>query len=82
MIANLKRNMAVARRRGQGMTEYIIVVGLVAILLVGVVVRFKEQIRVTIVGTKGKMDSTVTGPMGGGTTPPKPPGPPKPNKKP
>jgi hypothetical protein len=35
------------------MTEYIIMVGLIAILLSAVVERYKEQIRVTIVGTDG-----------------------------
>ena len=41
------------RRQGQGMTEYIIIVGLIAILLVAVVIRFKEQLRVTIEGSDG-----------------------------
>lgn len=40
------------RRRGAGMTEYVIIVGMIAILLVGAVESFKEQIRVTIVGNK------------------------------
>ena len=33
------------RRRGQGMTEYIIIVAVVAILSIGIVVRFGDQIR-------------------------------------
>ncbi len=41
------------RRQGQGMTEYIVIVGLIAILLVAVVIRFKEQLRVTIEGSDG-----------------------------
>ena len=48
------------RRQGQGMTEYIVIVGLIAILLVAVVIRFKEQIRITIEGSDG------TGGMTGG----------------
>ncbi len=31
------------RRRGQGMTEYIIIVGLIAILMVAAVTKFKED---------------------------------------
>jgi len=41
------------RRRGAGMTEYIILVGLIAILLAGIVERYKVQIDVTIRGTEG-----------------------------
>lgn len=41
------------RRQGQGMTEYIVIVGLIAILLVAVVIRFKEQLRITIEGSDG-----------------------------
>jgi Flp pilus assembly pilin Flp len=32
------------RRTGQGMTEYIIIVGLIAILLVGAVTKFKDAL--------------------------------------
>lgn len=32
------------RRRGQGLTEYVIIVGLTAILLIGAVTRFKEAL--------------------------------------
>ena len=32
------------RRRGQGMTEYIIIVGLIAILLIGTVTKFKDTL--------------------------------------
>ena len=39
------------------MTEYIIVVGLIAILLVVSVERYKNQIQVTIIGSKGAMDA-------------------------
>lgn len=42
MIANLQRR---GRRRGQGMTEYIIIVGLIAILLVGAVTNFKGALK-------------------------------------
>jgi Flp pilus assembly pilin Flp len=62
------------RRRGQGMTEYIILVGLIGILLVAAVTRFKEQLRVTIEGSAGLLEEssiavgdsvTGTGPGGG-----------------
>lgn len=42
------------RRLGQGMTEYIVLVGLIGILLIAAVGRFKEQIRVTIEGSDGQ----------------------------
>jgi Flp pilus assembly pilin Flp len=53
----------IRRRQGQGMTEYIVIVGLIAILLIGAVRKFSNQIDVTIQGTtkevdelKGRMD--------------------------
>jgi hypothetical protein len=45
------------RRRGQGMTEYIIIVGLIGILLVAAVEKYKDIIKVTIIGSKGAMDA-------------------------
>jgi Flp pilus assembly pilin Flp len=44
------------RRRGQGMTEYIVLVGLIGILLIAAVTRFKNQIQYTIEGTAGTLD--------------------------
>lgn len=60
------------RRHGQGMTEYIILVGLIAILLVAVVTKFKESIQVTIEGSAEKTEDIAdgiggTGPLAGGT---------------
>lgn len=46
------------RRRGQGMTEYIILVGLIGILLVAAVGRFKDQIQITIEGSAGAIEET------------------------
>lgn len=40
-------------RRAQGMTEYIVIVGLVAIALIGAVTSYKETVRVAIEGTDG-----------------------------
>lgn len=38
-------------RRRQGMTEYIVIVGLVALLLIAAVTKFKDTIEVTIMGS-------------------------------
>lgn len=51
------------RRSGQGMTEYIILVGLIAILLIGVVSRYGEVIKVTIIGTAEEVETKVNTPM-------------------
>lgn len=46
MIAPVKtRNNLLARKRGQGMTEYIIIVALIAIAAIGVITLFGENIR-------------------------------------
>lgn len=71
------------RRLGQGMTEYIIIVGLVAILLIAAVQSFSTQVDVTIRGTNGKGGmSGGVGDVGndinnggGGNNPPAPPPP-------
>ena len=59
------------RRRGAGMTEYVIIVGMIGILLIGVVERYKEQIRVTIVGTTTTFDDKNIGSTGGNNNKPK-----------
>lgn len=56
-------------RRRQGMTEYIVIVGLVAILLVGAVTRFKDVIEVTIMGSAGRVGAVGDEMDGTGTTP-------------
>ena len=60
----------IRRARAQGMTEYIIIVGLVAILLVAAVTNYKEQIRVTIMGSVDLMDKEIEQPLDGGNNPP------------
>lgn len=35
---------SIKRRKGQGLTEYVIIVGLIAILLVGAVTKFKDAL--------------------------------------
>jgi Flp pilus assembly pilin Flp len=61
--------MNLNRRRGAGMTEYVIIVGMIGILLIGVVERYKEQIRVTIVGTTTSFENHNIGSTGGGAKP-------------
>lgn len=61
------------RRRGQGMTEYIMLVGLIGILLITAVTRFKDQIQWTIEGSAGAVNDmnlggTNANPNLGGTT--------------
>lgn len=59
-----KRLMKKAEERGQGMTEYIIIVALIAILSIGIISLFGTQIRDWFgAGTKqlsGEEDATVT----------------------
>ncbi len=33
------------RRKGQGLTEYVIIVGLIAVLLIGAVTKFKDALQ-------------------------------------
>lgn len=64
------------RRHGQGMTEYIILVGLIAILLIAVVTKFKTAIQITIEGTARETEDIAndmpgpgSGPLDGGSGP-------------
>ncbi len=54
------------RRQGQGMTEYIILVGLIAVLLTVVVTRFKDAIQLTIEGTTRETNEIADSMPGGG----------------
>lgn len=36
---------SIKRRKGQGLTEYVIIVGLIAILLIGAVTKFKDALQ-------------------------------------
>ena len=67
------KSLRIRRRRGQGMTEYILLVGLIAILLVAVVSRFREQIDVTIRGSGNRFEDEYK--KGGGFPPPNNPPP-------
>lgn len=48
------------RRRGQGMTEYIIIVGLIAILLIGAVTQFKNTLSGAFTAAGGSITTNVT----------------------
>jgi pilus assembly protein Flp/PilA len=48
------------RRRGQGMTEYIIIVGLIAILLIGAVEAFKGKLEETFNKSTNAINNKVT----------------------
>lgn len=48
------------RRRGQGMTEYIVIVGLIAILLITAVTAFKASLEGSFNAAKGKIDNDIT----------------------
>ena len=51
------------RRRGQGMTEYIIIVGLIAILMVAAVMNFKNALNNAFIKGSSKIQSQITDQM-------------------
>ena len=53
------------RRRGQGMTEYIVICGLIAILLIGVIAKFRGQLDASYRKSSDAIAKHVTAPMGG-----------------
>jgi Flp pilus assembly pilin Flp len=53
------------RRRGQGMTEYIIIVGLIAILLITAVTAFRNALNNTFNAATKKVNSEITAPING-----------------
>jgi hypothetical protein len=55
------RTRTTGRRRGQGMTEYIIIVGLIAIGLIAAVGHFRDQIDKTIQGSDGGQKEGMAG---------------------
>jgi len=48
------------RRRGQGMTEYIVLVGLIAILLIAAVTQFKNALGNAFNNAATKIDNSIT----------------------
>jgi Flp pilus assembly pilin Flp len=51
------------RRRGQGMTEYIIIVGLIAILMVAAVMNFKNALNNAFSKGANKIQTQITNQM-------------------
>ena len=51
------------RRRGQGMTEYIIIVGLIAILMVAAVLNFKDALNNAFEKGASKIQTDITDKM-------------------
>jgi len=60
------REGIVMRNKGQGLTEYVLIVGLVAVIAIPAVLRYSTQLRVTVVGTGREFDgkSVVNSPLG------------------
>jgi len=68
MLATPTRRLKnLKRRRGQGMTEYIIIVGLIAILLIGAVGLFKDALKGAFDKGTEKVNEITTQMEGGGT---------------
>ncbi|MCO5168577.1 MAG: hypothetical protein M9894_19735 [Planctomycetes bacterium] len=49
------------RRLGQGMTEYVVIVGLIGLCLVVAVTRYATQVEVTIIGSSEEFDRNNVG---------------------
>ena len=62
-VRNLMHNRRKDRRRGQGMTEYIIIVGLIAILMVAAVMNFKNALNNAFGRGATKIQSDITNRM-------------------
>jgi len=58
MTIKTKKNLR--RRNGQGMTEYIIIVGLIAILLVAAVTKFKNALQNAYVAGAETIQTKIT----------------------
>jgi Flp pilus assembly pilin Flp len=56
----MKLSIRRRRRQGQGMTEYIIIVGLIAILLVTAVTKFKDALAGAFGAAEGKIKTNIT----------------------
>ena len=65
MLATPTRRLKnLKRRRGQGMTEYIIIVGLIAILLIGAVTKFKDALKGAFAKGESEIKTKITDQMG------------------
>ena len=56
----MKSTIIRRRRQGQGMTEYIIIVGLIAILLIAAVTKFKDKLEGAYKKTAEAVEDKVT----------------------
>ncbi len=56
MIGSIGRKFAASQRRGQGMTEYIIIVALVAIALITIITLFGNKIKFLFTGSVKSLD--------------------------
>jgi Flp pilus assembly pilin Flp len=65
MNATKNRRTQIRRRRrlGQGMTEYIVLVGLIAIMLITAVGKFKGSLESAFGAAQSSIDTKVTKPM-------------------
>ena len=57
------RKKSLKRRKGQGMTEYIIIVGLIAILMVAAVLNFKNALNNAFSKGADKIKTSITDKM-------------------
>jgi Flp pilus assembly pilin Flp len=62
----MTRTLKLRNRRAQGMTEYIIIVGLIAILLIAAVKAFKGSVQGAFDAGTQKIQSEVTNPINSG----------------
>ena len=62
-VRSIMQSRRQTRRRGQGMTEYIIIVGLIAILLVGAVMQFKNALNNAFSKGSTKIQTDITNKM-------------------
>jgi Flp pilus assembly pilin Flp len=59
-LKNRRQQIRRRRRLGQGMTEYIVLVGLIAILLIGAVTQFRNAVGNAFTNSASKIDEKIT----------------------
>ena len=65
-VVNLRDRIARTNEAGASMTEYIIIVALVAVFLIGAVGLYGDKVRSIIVGSKDKLGTVENRARGGG----------------
>lgn len=58
---------SIKRRKGQGLTEYVVIVGLIAILLIGAVTKFKDALQNSYDKASAKIESDIAAKIDGGS---------------